>query len=219
MNIIGLRFSVLALALAVAACGGKDSGGGAPGAGIDAAALAGSWSGAFGSFTFADGKGKLTLKSCGYEVLGPGRIKMPDDASKCDDKTYEGEVRLEGYEIAIGDPAKRMDKFGAYIDAGGQLHVGISVRQDVSKLENKAGDVTVGMFDTIHVGADGKCTLTSKMHKDEGPEPVPCRFEVVDGQEVFVYEADGEEQGMVYLAKEGLVVPDSVQAIALTKGK
>lgn len=223
MHIVHLRASAIALALTFAACGGKgtdgggEAGGGEPG--LDAAALVGTWSGTFGTFTLADGKGKLVLRNCGYEVEGPGRIKMPEDTSKCDENTYEGEVRVKGYEIAIGDPAKMMHKFGAYLDAAGQLHLGISVRQDVSKLENKAGDVTVSMFDTLHVGADGKCTLTSKMDRKEGPKDVPCRFETVGGKEIFVYTSEGEEQGMVYLAKEGLVVPDSVEAMVFTKGK
>jgi|GEM_PF-2898974 len=222
MKIVELTTAALALTLILAACGGKDAGGGGEGggetAGLAKSALVGSWSGPFGSFTLGeDDKGKLTLKNCGYEILGPGQIKMPEDVSTCEEKSYEGEVRLEGYEVAIGDPAKMMHKFSAYLDGAGALHLGMSVRQDVSPLKGKVGDVTVGMFDTLKVAADGTCTLSSKM--EDGPKPAKCRFEKAGEVEVFVYEHKGEEEGMVYLAKEGLVVPANVHQMAFTKGK
>lgn len=231
MNRILTLSLAFTLSLAAAsACGGKggDAGGTAsntttkdtPEEGaFDIAQLSGTWQGPFGTLTVkAPGEATLELRNCAYEILGAGRIKMPDDPGTCEAKTYRGELRLKPHTLSIGDAKEGFHNFAAYLDAAGALHLGISGRAKIGRLEDKAGTFKITMFDTLTVSADGTCIVTSEMKREDGAQAAPCRFETHDGQEIFLYTLPGEkEEGLVWLPTEQLLVPPAIAAMAFVK--
>ena len=176
------------------------------------AAAHGTLRGRFGTLRFGPhGAVRFVVLECGYLPTSPAFVRSFTD---CSPDTITGQVAPTdtGYQVTRGDGTAA--HFAAYVDAGGQLHLGFGTVGQLAA--DRTGTVTIAPGEQLTVGHDG-CTDVQPGQS----RAVPCRFVRDRGRTVLVFPvtdiaAPGgtRQAGLVYVARDRLLVsPELVDRV------
>lgn len=176
------------------------------------AAAHGTLHGRFGTLTFGPlGTASFVVLECGYLPRSPGVVRTFTD---CPPDTTSGTVTAvpTGYQITRSDGTVR--SFAAYVDAGGQLHLGFGAVGQLAA--DRTGTVQLSGGEVLTVGRHG-CRGT----QGGRTEAVPCHFTRDHGRTVLVYPVQDttvkggvRQAGLVYVSPLRLLAsPELVERV------
>jgi hypothetical protein len=175
-----LQLTAIAAATGAVLAAGALPARGAPSSPIDRlrAAAHGTLHGRFGTLRFqADGTVRFVVLECGYLPKSPGFVRSFTDCSP-DAITGRVEPIDTGYQVTRADGTAA--HFAAYVDPGGQLHLGFGTVGQLAP--DRTGTVTIAPGEQLTIGRDGCVDAPGGQ-----AHPVPCRFVRDHGRTVLVY--------------------------------
>ena len=176
------------------------------------AAAHGTLRGRFGTLRFrSDGTVRFVVLECGYLPTSAGFVRSFTD---CSPEPITGRVQPTdtGYQVTRRDGTAA--HVAAYVDPGGQLHLGFGTVGQLAA--DRTGAVSIAPGEQLTVGRDGCTDVQAGQSKT-----IPCRFVRDRGRTVLVYPvtdiaAPGgtRQAGLVLVPRYGLLVsPELVDRV------
>jgi hypothetical protein len=134
--------------------------------------------GRFGTLRFQrDGTVRFVVLECGYLPTSPGFVRSFTD---CSPDAISGRVEATdtGYQVTRADGTAA--HFAAYVDPGGQLHLGFGTVGQLAP--DRTGTVGIGPGEQLTVGRTGCVDVQGGRSR-----PVPCRFVRDRGRTALVF--------------------------------